>query len=110
MLVFAAVALVLIPLHAVRKEKGRTWVAEAHASVSRVLEPLRREGLAPGARILFLADSYPKDDYLLTFIFRLRFRDNGILVDRERASDTKYDAAYRMWSENGQNWILKKSE
>ena len=109
-LVFAAVALVLIPLHAVRKEKGRTWVAESHASVSRILEPLRREGLAPGARILFLADSYPKDDYLLTFIFRLRFRDNGILVDRERASDTKYDAAYRMWSENGQNWILKKSE
>jgi hypothetical protein len=109
-LVFAVIALALIPLHAARKEQGRAWVAEAHATVSRVLEPLRREVAPRGARILFLADSYPKDDYLPTFIFRLRFRDNGIRVDRERTADASYDRVYRMAPAGGQNWVLQKGE
>src|SRR5262249_41375327 len=73
--VFATVAAVLLPLHAARKEKGRWWVAEAHQSVRSVLEPLRSDPLPHAAKVLFLADPFPKDDYILTFIFRLRYRD-----------------------------------
>ena len=108
--VFAAVALLLIPLHAARKEKGRAWVAEAHASVRRLLEPLRGEKLPKHARILFLADSYPTDDYLAAFIFWLSFRDNALRVDRVRAADVKYERVYHLVPTAGQNWVLQKGE
>jgi hypothetical protein len=109
-LVFAAVAVLLIPLHARRKEQGRTWVAEAHASVRRVLEPLRSERLAKGARVLFLGDTYPTDDYLAMFILRLSFRDSELQVDRARVAGAKYDRVYRMVPIGNANWALQMGE
>jgi hypothetical protein len=97
---FATAAILLLPLHAARKEKGRWWVAEAHRSVKSVLEPLRSETLPHAARVLFLADPFPREDYVLTFIFRLRFRDDDLRVDRARvrpvALAESYDRAYRL--------------
>jgi hypothetical protein len=97
---FAMVAILLLPLHAARKEKGRWWVAEAHRSVKSVLEPLRSETLPHAARVLFLADPFPQEDFVLTFIFRLRFRDDDLRVDRARvrpaALTEPYDRAYRL--------------
>jgi hypothetical protein len=93
--VFAGLALVLLPLHAARKEKGRWWVAEAHASVRNVLEPLRPDPLPHAARVLLLDDPFPKDDYILTFIFRLRYRDEQLRVDRAKVRPPDYSEPYQ---------------
>ena len=41
--------------------------------------------LPRGAKVLFLRDPYPKDEWMLTFLFRLHYRDDTIRVDRARA-------------------------
>jgi hypothetical protein len=92
--VFTAVAVALVPLHALRKEKGRWWVAEAHQSVRSVLEPLRRDPLPHAAKVLFLADPFPKDDYILTFIFRLRYLDDECRIDRAKVRAPDYARPY----------------
>jgi hypothetical protein len=50
------------------------------------------------ARLLFLSDPFPKDEWMLTFIFRLHYRDDGIRVDRVQAMreppDAVAEAAY----------------
>jgi hypothetical protein len=83
---FAAVALILLPLHLRQKPIGRQWVAQAHNSVRCVAGRLEEiAGRLPrGARVLFLDDPYPKDEWMLTFIFRLHYRDDEIRVDRAR--------------------------
>jgi hypothetical protein len=82
---FLIVAALLIPLHRREKTLGNAWVPEAHATVSGVLGELGRFGPMPrGARVLFLSDPYPKDEWMLTFIFRLYYRDNSIVVDRAK--------------------------
>ena len=111
--VFALLAVMLVPLHAARREKGRWWVREAQASVRAVLEPLRRESLRKGARVLFVADPYPENDFLLTFIFRMRFRDDGILVERARTRPPDawaYDRIYRVSGDGPLNWHLQIGE
>ncbi len=104
--VFIGVALILFPLHWREKPLGRRWVAEAHASVRSVAAPLRKaaDPLPLRARVLFLSDPFPKDDWILTFIFRLHYRDDGIRVDRVKAmrvypdqvAQTTYDRIFRM--------------
>ena len=106
-LVFAALAIALVPLHAARKEKGRWWVADAHASVRALIDPLRNETLLRGGRVLLVADPYPKDDYLPAFIFWLRYRDETIRVVRLPAlpeSLEGYDRVYRCTGDRPQNW------
>jgi hypothetical protein len=97
---FASVAILLLPLHAARKEKGRWWVAEAHSSVKSVLEPLRSQALPHAAKVLFVADPFPREDYILTFIFRLRYRDDEFRVDRTKVRPAvlsiAYDRVYRL--------------
>jgi hypothetical protein len=99
-ILFAAVALILIPVHAARKEKGKWWVAQEHANVRSVLEPIRTESLPHGARVLFVDDPFPKDDWILTFIFRLRYRDDECRVDRVKDRpanpEVRYDRIYRL--------------
>jgi len=112
--VFAVIAVLLVPLHAARKEKGRWWVADAHASVRAVLEPLRRETLPRGARVLIADDPYDRDDFILTFMFRLSFRDPDLRVDRGKvkppATDQPYDRVYRIVGDKPANWRLQKGE
>ena len=51
-----------------------------------VIEPLsaRYPALPRGAKVLFLDDPYPRNEWMLTFIFRLFYRDNQIRVDRAK--------------------------
>jgi len=102
---FAALALVLIPLHARQKPLGRQWVAEAHQSVRTIATDLRTIAgpLPRAAKILFVSDPYPTDEWMLTFIFRLYYRDPDLRVDRARAmrtppNESDYD---RLFSTDG---------
>jgi hypothetical protein len=83
---FLLVAALLIPAHLRERPGGKAWVGEAHATVRNVIGPLtaRYPSMPRGARILFLDDPYPKDEWMLTFIFRLFYRDNQIRVDRAK--------------------------
>ena len=81
---FVLVLALLVPLHHRRKPLGSAWVPEAHQWVRAVNEPLARRfpTFPHGATVLFLADPYPVEDWILTFIFRLHYRDDEIRVDR----------------------------
>lgn len=81
---FLLVAALLIPAHLRERPTGKVWVPETHAMVRNVIQPLtaRYPTMPRGASVLFLDDPYPKDEWMLTFIFRLVYRDNQIRVDR----------------------------
>jgi hypothetical protein len=91
---FAAVALLLIPLHIRQKPVGQQWVGEAHQTVRAVAAHLAEVAgpLPRAAKVLFVSDPYPKDEWMLTFIFRLYYRDPDLRVDRLRAMRTPPDA------------------
>lgn len=81
---FVAVALALMPLHKREKPLGKEWVESAHEQVAGVLAHLGEVAgpLPRGAKVLFLSDPYPKDEWMLTFVFRLFYRDEQLRVDR----------------------------
>src|ERR1035437_6379801 len=87
-ILFLLVAACLVPLHWRQKPRGKAWVAEAHQSVRGVLEPLRQFTVPRGAKVLVLDDPFPKEDFILTFMFRLTFRDDEIQVRRGKAPFT----------------------
>jgi hypothetical protein len=62
--------------------------------VRNVLEPLRSETLPHAAKVLFVSDPFPKDDYILTFIFRLRYRDEDCRIDRVKVRPPDYSEPY----------------
>jgi hypothetical protein len=81
----------LAPLHARQKPKGKAWVADAFDSI-RVLDrqlTARYPKMPAGARVLFTTDPYPADDWIVTFIFRLHYRDRDLVVDREKQTPGK---------------------
>jgi len=90
-LLFLLVAACLIPLHRREKPRGMACVAEAHQSVRSTLEPLLQYSVPRHARVLVLDDPFPKEDYILTFMFRLAFRDDEIQVKRARTPFTPPD-------------------
>jgi hypothetical protein len=103
---FVLVAVALFPLHWHQKPLGNRWVAGAHASVRNVIGGIQDVAgpLPHNARVLFLSDPYPKDEWMLTFIFRLHYRDDGIQVDRAQAMrvspdpvvQASYDRTFRL--------------
>ena len=101
LLLFVTVAVVLAPLHLREKLIGSGWpiVAEAHfgGQVRPVIEhlSLQHRSLPRGARVLFLSDPYPADEWILTFIFRLYFKDKEIRVDRAKVWPELAEAAVR---------------
>jgi hypothetical protein len=85
------VAAVLAPLHTKQKPKGKAWVAEAFDSI-RVLRTQLKDRcptMPRSARVLFTTDPYPADDWIVTFIFRLHYRDRELVVDREKQTPGK---------------------
>lgn len=83
---FLLVMVALIPLHQGRKWLASAWAAEAHAMVRAPLAQLARTRppLSRGAKVLILSDPYPKDEWMLTFMFRLLYRDDSLRVDRAK--------------------------
>ncbi len=98
---FATLALVLLPVHALRKPAGNSWVQPDYQSVRSVLSPLDASPPLPhGARVLFLSDPFDPGDWILSNMFRLHYRDDSLVVDRvkddaERAGRAAgYDRVY----------------
>ncbi|SPE36312.1 exported hypothetical protein [Candidatus Sulfopaludibacter sp. SbA3] len=87
MVLFVVVLLLLIPLHRSEKAAGKTWVAGAHQQVRAVLGELatRFPAMPRGTKVLFLSDPYDADDWILTSMFRLQYRDREFRVDRVKA-------------------------
>jgi hypothetical protein len=83
---FVAVVALLIPLHWHRKPLGYLGIADNDRAVTPVLEQLSRQNLPlpRGAKVLFLSDPYPIDEWVLTFVFRLHYRDENIQVIRAK--------------------------
>ena len=84
---FAVAALLLILLHRSEKDAGKTWVAGSYRQVRGVLGVLesRYPNMPRGAKVLFLSDPYDADDWILTSMFRLEYRDPELHVDRVKA-------------------------
>jgi hypothetical protein len=94
---FAVVAVLLVPLHWRRRPLAMWWVAGAHGAVRSVNEQLsaRYPALPHGARLLFLSDPYPANDYFLYFVFALHYRDKDIRVDRVKVNPALAEAPAR---------------
>lgn len=62
------------------------WLDRDRARVATFLEGLRRAlpELPRGAQLVFLEDPHPADDYILTFVARLVYRDPTIVVLRSK--------------------------
>ena len=45
---------------------------------------MQNRPLPRGAKVLFLSDPYPIDEWMLTFVFRLHYRDKKIQVVRAK--------------------------
>jgi hypothetical protein len=90
LLLFVTVAVLLVPLHRREKLIGKSWPIVAEAQFGGQVRPvidqlaLQNRSLPRGARVLFLSDPYPTDEWILTFMFRLYYRDKEIRVDRAK--------------------------
>jgi len=86
---FLATAAALAPLHAWRTPYAMQWTPFAQQQVRTTLEQFSAQlpSLPRGAKILFLDDPLPADDWLLTFILRLHYRDATLEVARARRMD-----------------------
>ncbi|MCS7314939.1 MAG: hypothetical protein NZ554_05675 [Bryobacteraceae bacterium] len=75
---------VLVPLHVARRPFANHWLASEEPKMRTLLAELDRRlpALAPGSRILVLEDPFDRDDWILTSLFRLRYRDDSIEVRR----------------------------
>jgi hypothetical protein len=94
---FVIVAALLIPLHRHEKPLDNFWVADSDRAVRPVLEQLaaQHRPLRRGARVLFLSDPYPIDEWILTFMFRLYYRDKNLQVVRAKVWPALADAEVR---------------
>jgi hypothetical protein len=94
----------LIPLHRREKPIGDLGIADSDRGVRPVLEQLaiQNRPLPRGAKVLFLSDPYPIDEWVLTFMFRLHYRDKDIQIIRAKvwpalavpAMRQQYDRVY----------------
>ena len=98
---FVALALLLVPLHRNEKPTGKSWVQPDYDVVRTVMESLDRAGpLRHGARVLFLSDPFDPDDWILSNMFRLKYHDDTLQVDRVKdhpdlaARKAEYDRIY----------------
>lgn len=85
----ALTMLLLIPLHIKNKPAADAWRKREEFKVRTTLAQAGAAvpTLPRGARILFLADPVDADDWLLTFCFRLLYRDPTIEVHRAKRGD-----------------------
>ncbi len=88
-------ALFLAPHH--RRESAKTLrIFESVQPPSRQLAAellCLRPDLPHGARVLFVDDPFPRNEYFLLFLTRLLYRDMGITVDRSHVANN-YDAVF----------------
>jgi len=85
-LLFGIVAALLVPRHRAEKPVAAAAIIGDYQTHKKLIGQLasRYPKLPRGARVIFLSDPYPADDYILYFIFALQYRDRDIRVDREK--------------------------
>jgi hypothetical protein len=83
---FAALVVLLVPLHRQERPLAGAFAADSERAVRPVLDQLAQQHrpLPRGAKVLFLSDPYPIDEWMLTFILRLYYRDKDIWVVRAK--------------------------
>jgi hypothetical protein len=81
-----AVALALIPFHQTAGFDGPVSVTVAGEENRSMVQQLHRlqPRLFPGARLLFLNDPIPADWENMSFMVRLSYRDNSLIVNRAK--------------------------
>ncbi len=91
---FLLVAVTLAPFHSRQKILvGRPWVESQPLQVLNEYLTAKYPEMPRNARILFLADPLPVEDAALTMLIHLRYRDQGIRVDRVKTMAAAPDAA-----------------
>jgi len=85
----AVCALLLLPAHLHHKPAGTIWVSSEEHKVRLIVSALDKQlpSLPKGGRVYFQEDPFAADDWILTFIFRLYYRDDTIEVHRSKRSD-----------------------
>jgi len=78
---------VLVPLHSFRKPYGNAWVAAEQSKVRLIVTQLQRQlpSLPPGVHLLVVDDPFDPDDWILTFLFRLHYRDQTLQLARTKS-------------------------
>ena len=86
-IVLLVMAILMLSAHLYRKPYGNAWVAAEERKVQSITSELHRAlpTLPKGAHVLIDGDPFDADDYLLTFIFRLYYRDDTLAVGRTKA-------------------------
>jgi len=82
-------SLLLLPVHLHHKQAGTLWVATEEPKVRSIVSALDKQlpTLSRGGRVYFQEDPFAGDDWILTFIFRLYYRDDTIEVHRSKRSE-----------------------
>lgn len=100
---FVGLALLLLPLHRQEKPAGKWWVEPDYNVVRTVMQSLDRDGpLHRGAKILFVSDPFDRGDWILSNMFRLKYHDDTLQVDRVKDhpefanSSAEYDRVYTL--------------
>jgi hypothetical protein len=95
-------AAILLPPHLQYKPLGTYWVASEAPKVRFIVSELDRRlpALPKGARLFFEEDPLPEDDWFLTLLFQLYYRDPTLLIARrkhagESCDDCRYILALR---------------
>jgi len=78
---------ILVPLHSFRKPYGNAWVAAEQAKVRSITYELQRQlpSLPAGVHLLVADDPFDPDDWILTFLFRLHYRDRTLQLARTKS-------------------------
>ena len=83
-LVSMVLLLALVPQHLRLRPHADVWMQNSAGWVDTTVHQFQKQvpKLPKGARVLFLDDPLPADDYFLTFTLRLLYRDKDLQVDR----------------------------
>jgi len=100
--------LLLLPAHLHHKPPGKRWVSRDEPQVRSIVSALQAQmpSLPKGARVYFQEDPFADDDWILTFIFRLYYRDDTIEVHRRKRSDPGPADHYAVLQLQDQPWTL----
>ena len=100
--VFALVAVAIAPLHLRERPKTSRLFQRVQPPTREMARELLKQQLTmkPGARLLFVSDPFPKDQYFLLFLARLLYHDMSLEVVRTAVNPVppagygQYDAVF----------------
>lgn len=101
-------AAALVPLHLEYKKVATTWVATEIDKVRSIHTALSRQlpALPKASRIYFENDPFPADDWILTMLLRLHYRDDSIQISRRKRAGETPDGHQFILSLTENPWTL----